>query len=221
MTDIPQKNDVDLAPVINYAKKILSKDLTGHGFDHAKRVAALSQAIVDEDHLIVDDFVVQAAAYLHDTVDDKVVSDLEQAQIEVTNCLQTAGASQSQITSIFMIIHHLSFSKELLQGAKMTSLEGIVVRDADRLDALGAIGIMRTSYFGGSHQHPLHLSDLPPKNFTDHADYRKGTTVINHFYEKLFLLPEKMQTTYGKREALRRKTFMEEFLKEFYAEWDC
>jgi len=220
MTDRYPQDQPNLEPVIDYAKLVLSKDYTGHGFDHVQRVAKLSQAIIDQDQLSVDDFVVQSAAYLHDTIDDKVVADVNQAQQEVDDCLHTAGASREQIDHIFLIIHHLSFSKELLEGADVTTLEGQIVRDADRLDALGAIGIMRTSYFGGSHQHPLHLPSLPPKDFANHADYRKGTTVINHFYEKLFLLPEKMRTDFGRKEALRRVSFMEEFLKEFYAEWD-
>lgn len=220
MSNIPEKNQPNLDKVIGYAKQVLSNDRTGHGFDHVNRVAKLSQTIIDEDHLTVDAFVVQAAAYLHDTVDDKVVTDVAQAQREVNACLLTAGASAFQIDHIFTIIDNLSFSKELLQGAEVDTLEGIIVRDADRLDALGAIGIMRTSYFGGSHQHPLHLPDLAPKDFKDHADYRKGTTVINHFYEKLFLLPGKMHTAYARKEAMRRMAFMEAFLKEFYAEWD-
>lgn len=215
-----ENNVTDLSKVIAYAESILGNDYTGHGFDHVKRVAGLSQAIIDADELAVDCFVVQAAAYLHDTVDDKVVADVTAASNEVRACLTTAGASEAQTKEIFSIIENLSFSKELLQGAQVVSVEGRVVRDADRLDALGAIGILRTSYFGGSHQHPIHVSDLAPKTFQNHEDYRKGTTVINHFYEKLFLLPEKMTTAYGKKEAQRRVAFMKDFLEEFYAEWD-
>ena len=213
-------NVADLSKVIAYAESILGNDYTGHGFDHVKRVAGLSQAIIDADELTVDRFVVQAAAYLHDTVDDKVVADVTAASNEVRACLTTAGASDAQTKEIFSIIENLSYSKELLQGAQVVSVEGRVVRDADRLDALGAIGILRTSYFGGSHQHPIHDSNLAPKTFQDHQDYRKGTTVINHFYEKLFLLPEKMTTAYGKKEARRRVAFMKDFLQEFYTEWD-
>ncbi len=215
-----ENNAADLSKVIAYAKSILGNDHTGHGYDHVKRVAGLSQAIIDADKLTVDTFVVQAAAYLHDTVDDKVVADVTAAYTEVRACLTAARASEAQTKEIFSIIENLSFSKELLQGAQVASVEGRVVRDADRLDALGAIGILRTSYFGGSHQHPIHVSDLAPKTFQNHEDYRKGTTVINHFYEKLFLLPEKMTTAYGKKEARRRVAFMKDFLQEFYTEWD-
>ena len=210
----------EMAPIYEYAKLILGSDYTGHGFDHVNRVAAMAKQIIAEDQLQVDDFVVESAAILHDTIDDKVVVDVTKAKVEVENCLRGAGATPEQISQVFTIIENLSFSKELLAGAQVTSLEGQIVKDADRLDALGAIGILRTSYFGGAHQHPIHESERAPKTFTDHADYRKGTTVINHFYEKLFLLPEKMHTAFGKKEALRRKEFMTAFLTEFYQEWD-
>lgn len=210
----------EIAPIYEYAKLILGSDHTGHGFDHVKRVAAIAKQIIAEDQLQVDDFVVEAAAFLHDTIDDKVVEDVVKAKEEVQQCLFAAGATAEQTSHIFTIIENLSFSKELLTGAQVSSLEGQIVKDADRLDALGAIGILRTSYFGGAHQHPIHESERAPKTFADHADYRKGTTVINHFYEKLFLLPEKMHTNFGKKEALRRKDFMTTFLTEFYKEWD-
>ncbi|MCI1135279.1 HD domain-containing protein [Enterococcus gallinarum] len=210
----------DIAPIYEYAKLILGTDHTGHGFDHVKRVAAMAKQIIAEDQLQVDDYVVEAAAFLHDTIDDKVVKDVVKAKEEVQQCLLAAGATAEQISHIFTIIENLSFSKELLAGAQVSSLEGQIVKDADRLDALGAIGILRTSYFGGAHQHPIHESERAPKTFTNHADYRKGITVINHFYEKLFLLPEKMHTHFGKQEALRRKDVMTTFLTEFYREWD-
>ncbi len=135
-----EENNVDLSKVIAYAESILGNDYTGHGFDHVKRVARLSQAIIDADELAVDRFVVQAATYLHDTVDDKVVADVTAASNEVRACLTTAGASEAQTKEIFYYRESVFF-KELLQGAQVVSVEGRVVRDADRLDALGAIGI--------------------------------------------------------------------------------
>ena len=78
---------------------------------------------------------------------------------------------------------------------------------------------MRTAYFGGGHGHPIFDPELYPKTFKDKENYRKGTTVINHFYEKLFLLSDKMNTDYGYEEAKRRETFMREFLEEFFLEW--
>ena len=119
-----EHNVADLSKIIAYAESILGNDYTGHGFDHVKRVASLSQAIIDADELAVDRFVVQAAAYLHDTVDDKVVADVTAAYNEVRTCLAAAGANETQTKEIFSIIENLSFSKELLQGAQVVSVEG-------------------------------------------------------------------------------------------------
>lgn len=211
---------MDINKVKDYAESVLKADLTGHGFDHAVRVAHLAEKIIDEDQLIVDQDVVLAAAYLHDTIDDKVIIDTENTKREIETLLIKAGATSDQLQKIVYTIENLSYSKELLQKSTISFLEGQIVKDADRLEAMGALGILRTSYYGGSHKHPLHDPELKPKNFASHADYRKGTTVINHFYEKLLLLPEKMHTEFAKKEALRRKVFMEEFLEEFYQEWE-
>ena len=99
----------------------------------------MAKQIIAEDQLQVDDYVVEAAAFLHDTIDDKVVKDVVKAKEEVQQCLLAAGATAEQISHIFTIIENLSFSKELLAGAQVSSLEGQIVKDADRLDALGAM----------------------------------------------------------------------------------
>lgn len=205
--------------IISYAKEVLGKDRTGHDFDHVSRVAKLALKINEEEQLSGDSFVIAAAAYLHDTIDDKIVSDTKQAKSAVEQLLIDAGAISEQRKQIQHIMENMSFSAELLQGAVVESIEGKLVQDADRLDALGAIGIFRTSYYGGAHQSILYDPTQKPKIYADHADYRKGTTVVNHFYEKLFLLPDKMHTAYGKKEAIRRRQFMVDFLDEFYHEW--
>ncbi|MFV0559561.1 MAG: HD domain-containing protein, partial [Enterococcus sp.] len=167
-----------------------------------------------------DLFIVQAAALLHDTVDDKVVTDPIKAHDELKEFLQSIGVEADRLQHILYIIDHLSFSKEIADGKQELSIEGQIVQDADRIDALGAIGILRTAYYGGSHGHPIYDPELKPKNYQTKEDYRTGSTVINHFYEKLFLLPEKMNTAYAKQEAKRRQAQMENFLSEFYSEWD-
>lgn len=115
-----ENNVADLSKVIAYAESILGNDYTGHGFDHVKRVARLSQAIIDADELAVDRFVVQAAAYLHDTVDDKVVADVTAASNEVRACLTTAGASEAQTKEIFFYYRESVFSKELCKARKLS-----------------------------------------------------------------------------------------------------
>ena len=108
----------DIAPIYEYAKLILGTDHTGHGFDHVKRVAAMAKQIIAEDQLQVDDYVVEAAAFLHDTIDDKVVKDVVKAKEEVQQCLLAAGATAEQISHIFTIIENLSSQKSYWQGHK-------------------------------------------------------------------------------------------------------
>ncbi len=206
-----------LAEIKNYGLSALASDQTGHGADHIQRVAAIAEEILKTEPE-ADSFIALSAAYLHDTIDDKVTADPQAAADQLATFLTELDVPQEKIQAIFAIIDNMSYSKEL-SGKIELSLEGKIVQDADRIDALGAIGILRTSYFGGGHGHPIHDPNMPPKTFKDKEDYRKGTTVINHFYEKLFLLSETMNTEYGKKEAKRREAFMKEFLDEFYHEW--
>ncbi|WP_207940612.1 hypothetical protein DOK78_001873 [Enterococcus sp. DIV2402] len=209
-----------LSQVITYTKEKLAHEQTGHDFLHVQRVAHLADFIIEQDKLAVNREVVLSSAYLHDVIDDKVVVDVAREIDELTQFLLSIDFSSARVQEILAIIQNLSFSKEVESGKQLLSLEGQIVQDADRLEALGAIGILRTAYYGGGHNHPIHNPELPPQVFTSKVDYRKGTTVINHFYEKLFLLPEKMNTQAGKKEANRRKKFMEDFLTEFYQEWN-
>ncbi|BCA85769.1 metal-dependent phosphohydrolase [Enterococcus saigonensis] len=205
--------------IIAYAKTKLQEDLTGHGFDHAQRVATLAHQIAKKEKAQVDEITLLASAYLHDTIDDKVVPDVAEALAQLQMFLAEIEISAKQQAEIIFIITHMSFSKELEEKVTL-STAGKIVQDADRLEALGAMGILRTAYFGGSHQHPLYDPAIKPVVFTDKTEYRKGSTVINHFYEKLFLLPKKMNTKTAYEEALRRQKFMETFLTEFYQEWE-
>ncbi len=204
--------------VIAYAKEKLSAEKTGHDFLHAERVAKLAEKIMMQDQLSVNRELVYCSAYLHDVIDDKVALDVTAAVAELTGFLLAIGFSEADVQEILQITQKLSFANELT-GKQQLSLAGQIVQDADRLEALGALGILRTAYYGGAHGHPLHDEALAPKKIHSKADYRQGTTVINHFYEKLFLLPEKMNTTSGKIEAKRREKIMRSFLEEFYQEW--
>lgn len=209
-----------IVEIIDYAKKHLAHDGSGHGFDHAQRVAHLAQKILLNTKETVDATVVLAACYLHDTIDDKVVADVEGATEDLREFLETQGLSSDQVLEILFIIDNLSFSKQYFGNSLELPLSGQIVQDADRLEALGAMGLMRTAYFGGYSGHPLYDPAIKPKTFTSKAEYRQGTTVINHVYEKLFLLVDMMNTACGKEEGQRRKAFMEDFLKEFYQEWE-
>ncbi|WP_165006659.1 MULTISPECIES: HD domain-containing protein [unclassified Enterococcus] len=208
-----------LNAIAEYSMKQLASDRTGHGTDHTRRAVKIAEEILATEP-DADPLITLAAAYLHDTIDDKVVKDEAAAKKQLHEFLQEIRVEQQQIETIFFIIENMSFSKELsTEKTPVLPIEGKIVQDADRIDALGAIGIMRTAYFGGGHGHPIFDPDIRPQNYTNKADYRKGSTVINHFYEKLFLLTEKMNTAYGKQEAKRREEFMRGFLEEFFKEW--
>lgn len=213
---MPSKIDA----VIDFARQELVDEKTGHDFKHVRRVANYAKTIVEADQLVVDDFVVQASAFLHDVIDDKIVADVSSKVDEVEALLYSLDASEDQVKEILHSIQNMSYSKELTNEAEPLSLAGQIVQDADRLEAVGAMGILRTAYYGGGHAHPIHDESLQPKTFASKAEYRQGTTVINHFYEKLLLLPDKMNTSYARTLAFERKQFMEAFLKQFYSEWN-
>lgn len=207
-----------LAIVQEYAKQQLAQDQTGHDYAHVSRVAHWAKVILETDYPTADPFITLSAAYVHDVIDDKVVCDVDAAKQSLRHFLTTV-ATENECQLIFDIIEHMSFSANLTVKQKL-SIEGQIVQDADRLDALGAYGILRTAYYGGSHGHPIYDENIKVNLTQDKATYRKGTTVINHFYEKLFLLIDQMNTPTGKKEAQRRERFMNEFLTEFYHELD-
>ncbi len=201
-----------------YAKEKLGGDRSGHDFYHVERVAKIASKLAEQEE-VNEQLIIAAASYLHDVIDDKVVADVVAEAAELRVFLMELGLPDDEIKEIFYIIENLSYSKELEAGKAQLSLAGQIVQDADRIDALGAIGILRTAYYGGHTESPLYDPNISPKNFTTKQAYREKSTVINHFYEKLFKLPETMNTEAGKEEAEKRKVFMEEFLKRFYEEW--
>ncbi|OJG87645.1 hypothetical protein RV13_GL003451 [Enterococcus raffinosus] len=169
---------------------------------------------------ISDTLIIEAASYLHDIIDDKVVADVGLEKRNLKKFLKELDFSTKEIQEIFEIIENMSFSKEIEEGKADLTVAGQIVQDADRIDALGAIGILRTAYYGGHTDSPLYDPAILPQEFKSKQEYRKKSTVINHFYEKLFKLPETMNTKAGKLEAERRKKFMENFLEVFYTEWN-
>ena len=105
------------------------------------------------------------------------------------------------------------------QSGKPISLAGKIVQDADRLEAIGALGILRTAYYGGGKGHPIHDESIIPKVYTQKPEYRRGSTVINHFHDNLLLLPVQMHTDYARKLAFERKDFMEQFLEQVHLVW--
>lgn len=205
--------------VRDYAKEKLGKDRSGHDFYHVERVAKIAKRLAELEE-ISDTSIIEIASYLHDVIDDKVVEDVAAEKEQLKKFLKDLDFPIKSSQEVFEIIENISFSKELEEGKANLTLAGQIVQDADRIDALGAIGILRTAYYGGHTESPLYEPDVSPQEFKNKKEYRRKSTVINHFYEKLFKLQATMNTEAGKLEAQRRLLFMKEFLKEFYAEWD-
>lgn len=211
---------MDLNLIQVYVEQTLMEDQTGHSLDHIQRVLGLARHIMEAEEVVDQEDIILAAAYLHESLDDKLVADLNQAQKELVHLLERAGASPEDQAEIIAIINHQSYAANLESKYPLT-LAGQVVQDADHLDALGAIGIARTFYYGGSQGHPLYddkearsLEDL------DLASYRKNGSVINHFHEKLLNLEEEMNTRTGRQLARQRTDLMKAYLKAFYLELD-
>ena len=208
-----------LDKIESYARQQLGSDRSGHDFFHLERVAKLADRI----ELIEQTgqrFVVLAAAYLHDVIDDKLVEDPEAAHAALKEQLSNWDVNEDNITAIFAIIDHMSFSKNLGQHQAL-SPAGQIVQDADRMDAIGAIGIARTLTYGGHHDRVLYDPEIEPRHDLTKAEYRKADgTTINHFYEKLLLIKDQMNTVTARKMAEQRQRVMLDFLHEFKQEWN-
>ena len=207
-----------LESIKQYMETILSQDRTGHAIDHIVRVVDHAQNIANTQSC--DLFIVLASAYLHDVVDDKIVENTAYAYKELETFLVKIGVSQEKIQHIFSVISNISYSKQLFATAKTPlSLEAKIVQDADRLDALGAMGIIRTIYYGGVKKHPIYQAATTVREFKTKVEYRQGTTVIHHFYEKLLKIYEGLHTPYAKEIGKERHEFLITFLQQFHQEW--
>lgn len=202
----------------NYVKQLLANDCTGHDWGHIYRVWKTASHIAEKEN--ADLFIVQLAALLHDIDDWKLQKNpLENNAQRARDWLRSLELESHVINQICEIIHHLSF-----QGANVASsintLEGRIVQDADRLDAMGAIGIARTFAYGGHKGRLLYDPDVPHAIHNSFEEYKnhQGTT-INHFFEKLLLLKDRMNTETGRQLAEQRHQFMELFLERFFLEW--
>jgi len=199
-----------------YVHHELHGEGTGHDYWHVRRVANLAARIANEEG--ADTFVVEAAALLHDIADEKFSGDPGAGPQAARDWL-TANGGTHVAEQVATIIATMSFKGAGTTEADM-GLEGRCVRDADRLEALGAIGIARTFAYGGSVGRPIHDPDVTPVLAQDAATYRTNVgTTVNHFHEKLLLLVDRMSTDTGRRLATERDRYMREFLERFDAEW--
>jgi uncharacterized protein len=202
----------------DYARQQLSGDRSGHDWFHIERVRNVALKIARDEQ--ADPFVVELAALLHDVADWKFAGgDLEAGPRAARDWLAPLGVPQPTIDHVCRIIAELSF-KGAGVPTPMSSLEGQIVQDADRLDAIGAIGVARTFAYGSHKGQAMHDPSIPPQMHGSFEAYKSNVgTSINHFYEKLLLLKERMNTASGKRLATERHAFLERFLEQFLAEW--
>ena len=211
------KQQEQLEAMKQYAKRVLDSDTSGHDWSHIERVVNTTKTIAQEEG--ADLFICEAAALLHDVIDDKIVKDPIVALKELKEFLTSIEITYEQIDAIESIITRMSFKNHKEQ--QELSLEGKVVQDADRLDAIGAIGIARVMCYSGSTGRPIHRPELKPRDELTPEEYRNGeSTAIMHFYEKLLKLKDLMNTKYGNELAKGRHEFLETYLEQFYAEWD-
>lgn len=206
-----------LAEAEKYAKTVLERDRSGHDWWHIHRVVHTARKIAAEEG--ANQFVCQLAALLHDVADEKLHEDPVKAKEVLVSWLMENVEDRGIVSHVLEIIDTMSFKGG--SQPPMRTLEGKVVQDADRLDAIGAIGIARTFAYAGAKGDLIYDPDLSPRDHLTPEEYRKGrSTSINHFYEKLLKLKDLMNTNYGKRMAEERHKFMERFLEQFYEEWE-
>lgn len=198
-------------------KDKLMNEGTGHDWYHIERVWKTASKLADKEQ--ANSFIVELAALLHDLIDDKLVKDKGQAVQEVEYWLEGAGVSTSDAERIMDIIQSISFKGG--NGRKLSSLEAQIVQDADRLDAIGAIGIARCFAYAGSKGNLLFDPELSVREEMTEKEYREGpSSAVHHFYEKLLKLKERMNTDTAKELAEERHAFMEDYLMQFFEEWE-
>lgn len=209
---------MNLEAIKIFAESVLADDKTGHDWKHALRVEKNARLLAKDLFSFGEMETILASCWLHDTIDEKLDVEKRQSVVAIEQLLKENGATENQIEEILHIIQNLSYSKNLTKKRQLSPL-GQVVQDADRLDAIGAIGIARAFYYGGHKKNPLY-DDASPRDLADldETSYREESSVLNHFYEKLLLLEETMNTEAGKMEASVRTDFMKEFLNRFYEE---
>jgi len=205
--------------IVVQLKNEFANESTGHDWFHIERVWKNAKQIAQ--HEGGDLFVIELAALLHDIADHKFFENADKlAESRIREMLGNLNVEEDTINKVVYIVQHCSF-KGGVEENKMKMHEGLIIQDADRLDAIGAIGIARTFAFGGKFGSILYHPDVKPANFVSVQEYRDNRThTINHFYEKLLLLKDKMNTNTGRRLAEDRHSFMEKFLSQFYAEWE-
>ncbi len=204
---------------IKFVKDKLKNAEGGHDWWHIYRVWKTAKSIAKTEN--VNPIIVELGALLHDIADSKFNNGDEEIGPKIAkDFLIAQNVDYNIINHVENIITNISF-KGGKETQKFKSLELDVVQDADRLDAIGAIGIARTFNYGGFKNMEIYNPEIPPNLNMTKEEYKNSTApTINHFYEKLLLLKDRMNTETGKRIAQKRHKVMEDFLEQFYLEWN-
>lgn len=210
-----------LKNTIAFVKETLKGAEGGHDWFHTHRVFLNARLIAKGEG--VDDFIIDLGSLLHDIADAKFHDGDETKGPKIAaEFLLSQNVDSSIIEHVTKIIENISFKNSLsADGSKFSSKELDIIQDADRLDAIGAIGIARCFNYGGFKNREIYNPEIEPNLNLSKAAYKNSNSpTINHFYEKLLLLKDKMNTKTGQKIAVDRHIFMETYLKQFYAEWD-
>ncbi len=203
---------------IKYVKQIFADDCSGHDYHHTMRVYRLAMQLAKEEK--ADMLIVQLAALLHDVDDVKLSPETHDTKKNAAYFMKSNDVNDKIIAAVCRIIDEVSFVGT--DSVVPSTIEGKCVQDADRLDAMGAIGIARTFAYGGSKGRQIYDPDVKPLYHMNKKEYcqNRNSTSINHFYEKLLLLKDMMTTETAKKMAEHRQAVMEAYLEEFITEWN-
>lgn len=200
----------------DFVRRRFENEYSGHDYFHTLRVFKMATRIAESEGADVE--TVQLAALLHDVDDRKISPETYEGQANARGFLLSVGIDGEPANLICGIIREISFGRN---DAAPSTLEGRCVQDADRLDAIGAIGIARAFAYGGNRNRHMYHPDIPPKPDMTKEEYAKSeSTTINHFYEKLFKLTALMNTQTAIQIAREREAYMHGFVAEFMDEWD-
>lgn len=217
MDPLQNKRDEIISAAERFCRSELENDPTGHDWWHIHRVVQMANRLAYEEG--ANSFICTISALLHDVADEKLNDSKESGLRKVREWLEGQPMTDEELQHIMEIISTMSYNA----GANppMRTMEGKVVQDADRLDAIGAIAIARTFLYAGWKSHPIHDPHLPPRDSMTPGEYRHDkSTAINHFHEKLLKLKDHVNTSSARRIAEERHRYMEQYVERFYQEWE-